>query len=162
MNATKTKALGLDSITLVIPTGWTDETSQLTARAAVLLSVRAPITYGSDHATFTVVAQGPRRGSSAHEIAIDDATGHTSAGTQSLVNDCTIGGENASFYRLQYPADARLHTRLLILHSPMSKYPMLYLVEISSQGQIGERTAADVRAILGSWTWGAPLYDPNT
>jgi hypothetical protein len=152
----------MDSIRLTIPTGWSDHTSQVTG-VAVLLYIQAPASYGADNATFMLVAiPGPRRGSSAHEQAVDDAVGYASSpGPPSSVSDCTIGGEKASFYQYQDSAGHNVF-KLLVLHNPASKYPFLYAVVISSQGQIDDRAKADTRAILGSWTWGIPVYDPNS
>jgi hypothetical protein len=161
LNSTKTKSLGMDSITLTIPSVWSDQTSQVTG-AAVLVKVRAPATYGPDNATFMLVAMpGPRQGSSAHDQATEDAVGRASLGSESVVSDCTIGGEIASFYFYRDSQGIELY-RLLVLRSPHSKYPFLYAVEISSQGHIDDLAAADVRGILGSWTWGSPVYDPNS
>jgi hypothetical protein len=159
VNSTKTKALGLDSITLTVPAGWSDQTSQVTGESA-LLRVQAPASYGSDNASFMLLSiPGPRPGSSAHEQATEDAAGLASL-PQSPVNDCAVGGQNASFYNYYDSAGNDVY-RLLVLHSPASRYPFLYAVVISSQGQIDDRAAADVRAILGSWTWGIPVYDAN-
>src|SRR5438034_4711188 len=161
-DSTKTKSLGLDSITLTVPLGWLDQTSQVTGEAAILLRVQAPDSYAPSNATFMFVAiPGPRPGSSAHEQATEDAASRTPGGTQSLVSDCVVGGEKASFYGYQGSAGNDVQ-RLLVLHSPTSRYPFLYAVEISSRGQIGGVAQPDVRAILGSWTWGMPVYDPNT
>jgi hypothetical protein len=159
-NSTTTKPLGPDSITLKIPIGWSDHTSEVTGIAAVLY-IEAPASYGADNATLMfVVIPGPRPGSSAHEQATDDATGLAPRGPLSVVNDCIVGAEKASFYQYQDSAGNDVY-RLLILHSPTSRYPFLYAVEVSSRGQIDDRAKADVRAILGSWTWGIPVYDPN-
>ena len=160
-NPTTSKSLGMDSITLRIPPGWSDQTNQVTGIAA-LLRVQAPADYGSDNATFMLMSiPGPRRGSSSHEQATEDAAGRVSLGPQSSVNDCTVAGEKASFYRYQDSAGNDVY-RLLVLHSPISRYPFLYAVEISSRGRIDDRAGPDVLAILGSWTWGAPIYDPNS
>ena len=151
----------MDSITLSIPTAWSDHTSEVTGVAA-LVYIQAPSSYGTDNATFMLVSvPGPRVGSSAHEQATQDAAGLAPLGPQSAVHDCTVGGENASFYQYREGA-AKNGYRLLILRSPTSKYPFLYAVEISGLGQIDDRAAADVRAILGSWKWGIPVYDPNS
>src|SRR5689334_1904475 len=160
-NSTKTKALGMDRITLTVPVGWLDQTSHITGEA-VLLRIQAPDTYAPSNATFMLAAiPGPRPGSSAHEQATEDAGGRTAGGSHSLVSDCVVGGEKASFYGYQDSAGSDVQ-RLLVLHSPSSRYPFLYVVEISSRGQIGSRTQADIRAILGSWTWGSPVYNPTT
>ena len=143
-----------------IPTGWTDQTSQV-AGEATLLRIQAPSEYGSDSAAFMIVAiPGPKRGSSAHELAVEDAAGLASLGPQTGISDCTVGGENASFYQYQESSGTQIH-RLLVLHAPTSKYPLLYAIAISSQGQVDVRAAGDIRAILGSWSWGKPIYDPN-
>jgi hypothetical protein len=151
----------MDSIKLTIPGDWTDQTSQVSGVAA-LLRLQAPASYGTDNATFMLVSvPGPRAGSSSHEQGVEDAAGYASLGPQSSVSDCTVGGASASFYQQQYP-HAEDVERLLILHSPTTKYPLLYAVEITSQGQVDDRAAAVVRAILGSWAWGPPRYDPNS
>src|SRR5438034_1600618 len=68
-NATSTKSLGMDSITLKIPPGWSDQTNQVTGVSA-LLRIQEPAQYGSDGTTFELDAiPGPRPGSSAHEQA---------------------------------------------------------------------------------------------
>ena len=105
-----------------------------------------------------VTIPGPRQGSSAHEQAIEGAAGQPSLGPQS-VSDCTVGGEAASFF-LYESGPGNVMYKLLVLHSPASKYPFLYDVDISGRGQIDDRAAADMRGILGSWKWGAPVYDP--
>jgi hypothetical protein len=130
--------------------------------AGALLYIQAPATYGPDNATLLLqLIPGPRRGSSSHELAIEDAAGFTSLGPQSSVNDCSVGGEQASYYDYQDSSGNYVY-RLFTLHHPMSKYPLLYVVVISSHGALDAQAKADVRAILGSWTWGAPLYDPNS
>jgi hypothetical protein len=160
-NSTPKTSLGMDSIELTIPPGWSDQTSGWHGEA-VLLRVQAPVSYGSDDATFMLVAiPGPRQGSSAREQATEDANVRASLGQQSSVNDCNVGGESAAFYSYRDSRGMEVY-RILVLRSPHSKYPFLYSVEISSQGQIDARAAADVRGILGSWTWGPPKYDPNT
>jgi hypothetical protein len=160
-NSTTTMPLGLDRITLMIPPGWLDQTREVTG-LPVLLRIKAPTTYGSDSATFMLVSiPGPRRGSSSRKEAADDARGRASLGQQSSVNDCKIGGENASFFQYRDSAGNYVY-RVLILHKPSSKYPFLYAVEISSLGPIENRAQTDIRSILGSWTWGAPVYDPNS
>src|SRR5438093_5542611 len=122
LGSTTTKSLGMDSITLKIPQGWSDRTSEMT-RAAVLVRVQAPTTYGPDNATFTLVAiPGPKKGSSAHEQATEDAAGRASLGAQSAVNDCTIGSEIATFYSYRDSQGLDIY-RLLILRSPTSRYP---------------------------------------
>src|ERR1700730_13047991 len=83
-NSTKTKALGMDSVTLTVPAGWSDQTSQVTGEAG-LLRVQAPASYGSDNASFMLVAiPGPRPGSSAREQAIEDAIGVASLAPSSV------------------------------------------------------------------------------
>jgi hypothetical protein len=156
----KTSALGMDSITLSIPQGWADQTSQVTGISA-LLRIHAPTTYGSDNATFTLISvPGPRPGSSAHEQATEDASGKAGAYPQTSIFDCAISGQDSSFYEYLDPLGDHVF-RLLVLHSPTSRYPFLYAVELSSQGEMDDRAKADIRAILRSWSWGAPKYNPN-
>src|SRR5437762_10580506 len=63
-NPTATKPLGMDSITLRIPVGWTDHTKEVTGVSA-LLYIQEPESYGADKATLMLVSvPGPRRGSS--------------------------------------------------------------------------------------------------
>lgn len=154
-NATPTMTRGTNGgMILTIPPGWLDQTSQA-AGEAVFLSVQAPAAYGSDNASLRLVGlAGHWIGFSAHRLAIEDATGFASVGPQTAVSDCTLGGESASFYQYQDSAGNHVY-RLLVLHCPLTRYPPLYAVEISSQGQIDDRAAADVRAVLGSWNWGA-------
>jgi hypothetical protein len=141
-------------IILTIPPGWSDHTSGWSGgETAVLLRVEAPASYGSDNASFMVVAvPGHWIGSSVHAWAIEDAAGQASLGPQS-VSDCNVGSESASFYQYQDSAGNHVY-RLLVLHCPMTRYPPLYSVVISGQGQIDDRAAGDVRGILGSWNWG--------
>jgi hypothetical protein len=153
-NATPTMTRGTHGMILTIPPGWSDQTGQVTGGRAVFLLVQAPATYGSDNASLTLVGlAGHWIGFSARTLAIEDAAGLASLGPQTSVSDCTLGGESASFYRYQDFAGDDVY-RLLVLHCPLTRYPPLYAVEISSQGQIDDRAAADVRAILGSWNWG--------
>lgn len=160
--STLTNPLGPDSITLMIPPGWSDHTSEVTGVAA-LLYIRAPVSYGADNASFMLVSVPfPRQSSSSHQQAVEDAAGHASQGPVSSVNDCTIGTETASFFQFQ---DSFQHSafKLFVLHNPASKYPMLYAVSIASQqGDLDAQAAGDIRAILGSWAWGRPLYDTNS
>jgi hypothetical protein len=159
-NSASTKSLGMDSITLRIPLGWSDQTNQVTGVSA-LLRIQAPAAYGPDDAVFELDAiPGPRPGSSAHEQATDDAAGPASIGLQTSVNDCTVGGEASSFYWYQDSAGNQVY-RLFVLHSPSSRYPFLYAVEIASRGPIDVHAGTDVRGILASWSWGTPTYDPN-
>ena len=161
VNSTKTTGLGPDSITLTVPAGWSDQTGQETGEAAALLRLQAPPSYGSDSAFFRLqVIPGPRPRSSAREQATEDAAG-AALFLQTPVNDCVVGGQNASFYSYQDSARNDVY-RLLVLHNPTSRYPFLYAVEISSQGPIDDQAAADVRAILGSWTWGPPYTTLTT
>jgi hypothetical protein len=145
-------------IIFTIPPGWLDQTSQVTGEAA-LLRVQAPATYGSDDASFMVLAiPGHWIGSSARARAAEDAAGLASLGPQSSLNDCTVGGESASFYQYQDSAGNHVY-RLLVLRCPLTTYPPLYAVVISSQGPVDDRAAADVRGILGSWNWGTNVCD---
>lgn len=156
-----TKPLGLDSITLSIPTTWSDQTSQVTG-AGALLYIQAPASYGPDHASFMLVSvPGPRQGSSSHAQALADAAGLAPLGPQSPVLDCTVGGQQASFYDYKNSAGRDVFN-LLVLHDPTSKYPFLYRVVILSPASLDTQAIADIRAILGSWTWGTPVYDPNS
>jgi len=160
-SGTTTKPLGLDSITLTFPTTWTDHTSDVTG-AGALLFIKAPPSYGPDNATFMLQSiPGPRPGSSSHEQALEDAASFSSLGPASPVSDCAVGGEQASFYEY-HDSTGNDVFRLLVLHMPTSKYPFLYVVVVSSQGPLDPQATADVRAILGSWSWGSPLYDPNS
>ena len=155
-----TKPLGMDSISLTIPAAWSDHTSQVTG-AGALLFLQAPASYGSDSVTLLVQSiPGPRPGSSSHKQAVQDAAASASLGPESPISDCTVGGEQASFYRYQDSSGSSV-SKLLVLHSPTSKYPFLYVVEVSSHGAVDLQAMTDVRAILGSWTWGPPNYDPN-
>ncbi|SRR5229473_976157 len=157
---TMTRASGgisASTITLKIPPGWSDHTKEVTGVSA-LLYIEAPGSYGADNATLMLVAvPGPRQGSSSHEQAVEDAAGQASLGAQS-VSDCIVGGEKASFYPYQFSTGERGY-RLLILHCPLTRYPPLYSIVISGQGQIDNRAAADVRGILGSWNWGSNVCD---
>ncbi len=151
-SSTTTKPLGLDSITLTIPTAWSDHTNEVTG-AGALLFIKAPASYGPDNPTFMLQSiPGPRRGSTSHEQALEDAASFSSLGPAGPVSDCAVGGEQASFYEYHDSAGNDVF-RLLVLHSPTS---------ISSQGPLDPQAAADIRAILGSWGWGTPLYDPNS
>jgi len=148
LNSTPMMARGTSGITLPMPNGWSDQTSQVTGES-VLLRLQAPATYGSDKTSLMLL------GLAGHWIG---SSGLASLGPQSSVNDCTVGGEGASFYRYQDSAGNDVY-RLLILHCPSTKYPPLYAVVISSQGQIDDQAAADVRGILGSWNWGGKVCD---
>ncbi len=157
---TTTKSLGMDSITLTVPSTWTNQTNNTTGDS-VLLLLQAPTSYGSDRATFLLESiPGPRRGSTSHEQAIEDAAGQQS-GTTATVSDCTVAGEQASFYEYRDSAGNDVY-RLLILHSPTSRYPFLYVAVISSKGLLDPSAIAAVRGMLGSWRWGPPQYDPNS
>lgn len=157
---TKTKALGLDSITMSIPAGWMDDTSKLTGGQG-LLYLRAPSSYGTDDASVTLLSiPGPRRQSSSHQEAVHDAA-NLGASATSSVSDCQIGGQAASFYEF-YDSRGNDSFRIAILHSPSSKWPFLYIFAISSHGVIDSQARVDVRSILGSWAWGPPLYDPSS
>lgn len=161
LNSTITKPLGMDSITLAIPRGWSDQTSVVTGVSA-LLRIQAPSSYGPDDAIFELdLVPGPRRGSSSHEQAAQDAAGPESVGLQVSVADCSVGGQASSFYWYQDSSGNQVY-KLFVLHSPSSRYPFLYAVEIASKGPIDPQAATDVRGILASWTWGSPTYDPNT
>jgi hypothetical protein len=134
-----------------IPASWSDQTNELTnPEAADLMSIRAP----SGYASVTVWARpGPSAGLSSHARAADDATGFASW-PETSVSDCEIGGESAAFYQYRDPFGKDVY-RLFIVHCPTTKYPPIYLVEITSQGPIDDQVAVDVRALLGSWNWGS-------
>lgn len=157
-SSTILKSFGTQNMTLTIPSAWSVHTSEVTG-ASAMLYIEAPLSYGADNASFMLVAiPGPRRGSSAHEQAVDDATGHTALGMLSPVQDCTVGGEPASFYAYRDAGGNEVY-RLFILHCSASMYPPLYAVVVSSRGPMDNRAITDVRAILGSWTWGTPTCD---
>jgi hypothetical protein len=160
-NSTTAKSLGMDRITLTIPAGWSDHTNEVTGVAA-LVYIQGPTSYGADDTTLMLVSVPfPRQVSSSHGQAVDDAAGRASLGPQGSVSDCTVGGETASFYWYQDSTGNTVY-RLLLLHNPTVTYPTLYSVEISSRGAIDDRAITDVRAILGSWAWGIPVYNPNS
>jgi hypothetical protein len=128
---------------------------------AALLYIQAPISYGADNANFMLVSVPfGRVVSSSHQQADEDASGHAAPGSASSVSDCTIGGETSSFYQFQDSASHDVF-RLLVLHNPACQYPTLYSVQITSQGPLDTQARADIRAILGSWVWGKPLYDSS-
>jgi hypothetical protein len=149
-NATQKVARGID---WTVPPGWSDQTSEVTGVAA-LIRIQAPASYGTAAVVFEVDAvPGPRRSSSAHAQATEDASSFASA-PQTQVNDCAIGGEGGAFYQYQDPGGNDIY-RLLVLHCPSNQYPALYAITISSHGTIDHQAAADVRGILGSWNWGS-------
>lgn len=150
-----TKPLGQDSIVLKIPTAWTDHSSDI---PTALLYVLAPNSYGSDHASFMLESLPfVHQASSSHQQAMEDASGLAGIGPQTPIYDCTSGGEQASFYSYQDSSGNDVY-RLSLLHNPTSYYPKLYRVTISSSGRLDLSASSDVRAILGSWTWGQPTY----
>ena len=153
-NLTTTKPIGLDNITLKFPAAWSDHTNEVTG-SGTLLFIRAPATYGQANATFMLQSiPFPRQKSSSHAQAIEDAASLAAAGSQSSVQDCTVGGDQASFYKYSDSAGNEVY-RLLLIHGPSGEYPSLYRVVISSKGAADSQSASDIRAILGSWSWGA-------
>src|SRR5947209_5917561 len=89
-NSTTTKPLGMDSITLSIPVGWSDHTNEVSG-APALLYIQAPMSYGADNASFLLVSVPIGRvASSSHEQSLEDASGHAPPGSAISVNDCPI------------------------------------------------------------------------
>ncbi|MGH7763606.1 MAG: hypothetical protein ACREOM_04210 [Candidatus Dormibacteraceae bacterium] len=144
--------MGNDLISLEVPPGWTQPTTNGPSET-LLLQLDAPPAYGSDNVVLQLHSfLGPRPGSSSHDELQTDAANEVTASHWTVVGsitDCSVGGERASF--VEFSHDNTVEYRVYVLHHPDQ---LLYVIDVAGQGAIDDQSMLDAKRVMGSWNWG--------